>query len=131
MSLASVDRSTGDKELGRRGEAQAAAFLRAAGYRLLVANYRCRLGEIDLVCEQGAMLVFVEVKTRRTCSHGAPQEAVDARKQAQVLRCAQVLLAERNWWHRPCRFDVMAVRAPADPDGDWHFEHLVDAFGMP
>ncbi len=120
----------GRKELGRCGEAEAAAFLRAAGLQVLVSNYRCPLGEIDLICQEGEWLVFVEVKTRQGSHYGLPREAVDGRKQVQLVRCAQYFLNFRGWWGRPCRFDVVSVWPAVAPGEPWRCEHLRDAFRL-
>jgi putative endonuclease len=96
-------------DLGARGEELAGKYLRRAGYRLLARNFRCRFGEIDLVAEEGDNLVFVEVKTRSSVDFGHPLEAVDLRKQGQLIRAAHVYLREQAAEERFCRFDVVAV----------------------
>lgn len=96
--------------LGRRGEAMAAQHLQALGYQVLVCNWRTRAGELDIVALDGDTLVFVEVKTRRTHTFGAPEESIDARKQAQLARLAELFLdAHPNLTFRECRFDVAVV----------------------
>ena len=101
-------------DLGARGEALAGKYLRRAGYRLLTRNYRCRFGEIDLVAEEGGNLVFVEVKTRNSAGFGHPLEAVDRRKQGQLIRAARLYLSEQGEEERFCRFDVVSVTFGAD-----------------
>ena len=86
----------------------AAAFLARRGLRVLARNIRSRLGEIDLLAEDGPTLVFVEVKTRRDTAADSPQARVDAKKQARLTRLAQAYLA-RGRSERRCRFDVVAV----------------------
>src|SRR5437867_5046778 len=76
----------GRRELGRRGEAVAEAFLRSQRYTIVARNYRCRAGEIDLVVLDGPVLVFVEVRSRRSTAAGTPLESVDGRQQARVAR---------------------------------------------
>ncbi|MDW8107295.1 MAG: YraN family protein [Armatimonadota bacterium] len=96
--------------LGRRGEAIAARYLQAQGYRIIVCNWRRREGELDIVALEGETLAFVEVKTRRTLTYGAAEESVDARKQAQLARLAQRFIAEHpDFRFRECRFDVVVV----------------------
>ena len=80
-------------ELGRRGEGLAEAFLRRSAYTIVARNYRCRLGEIDLVALDGPVLVFVEVRSRNGPAFGTPLESVDARKQ---LRLADAARAEAD-----------------------------------
>ena len=101
-------------DLGARGEELAGKYLRRAGYRLLARNYRCKCGEIDLVAEEGGSLVFIEVKTRSSAGFGHPLEAVDRRKQGQLIRAAHVYLREQTAEERYCRFDVVAVTFGGD-----------------
>jgi putative endonuclease len=114
-------------ELGRRGESVAEAFLRESAYTIVARNYRCRAGEIDLVALDGAVLVFVEVRSRRGPEFGTPLESVDWRKQARVGRVAQQFLAERRWLDRAARFDVIGVRFDAEPPA---VEHVRGAFEL-
>src|SRR5271167_661654 len=76
--------------LGRRGERAAEKYLRRSGYRIVARNFRAARAEIDLVAMDGDVLVFVEVKTRRSRGAGAPEEAVDERKQKQIRRAAEM-----------------------------------------
>ena len=86
-----------------------AALLRLKGYRIEARNWRCPLGEIDIVAWDGKTLVFVEVKARSGTSAGAPEVAVNSQKQARLVQLAQVYLARRRGEPPPCRFDVIAV----------------------
>jgi len=95
---------------GKRGEELAAAYLVKAGYRIIERNYRCLFGEIDIVAQEGEILVFVEVKSRTSEAYGDPQLAVGRRKQQQLSRISVHYLAERRLRHRPARFDVVAVK---------------------
>jgi len=97
------------QELGRRGEAAARAYLARRGVRILVENYTCAAGEIDLVGRDRETLVFFEVKTRTSQAFGAPQLAVHWQKQRQIVRAAQWFLSERHLGDPACRFDVLAV----------------------
>jgi putative endonuclease len=118
----SSERASTHAELGRRGEALACARLTAAGLRIVARNWRCRLGELDVVAEGPGLLVFCEVKTRRGGGYGTPAAAVDAAKQAQLRRLAGAYL--RATPHRPCRvrFDVVTVVWPRR--GQPRVEHL-------
>ncbi|HEX4384122.1 MAG TPA: YraN family protein [Myxococcales bacterium] len=97
------------QRLGDAGEAAAAAFLEAAGYLIIARNHRCRRGEVDLIAEQGEILVFVEVRTRETAAFGGPEETVNFRKQQRVVAAAQDYLMRRRGPPRGARFDVIAV----------------------
>ena len=95
--------------LGRRGEEEAERHLAWRGYRILERRYRTRAGEIDFIAEDGATLVFVEVKTRSSLRFGRPSEAVGFRKRARIAAAASLYLALRGGPERPCRFDVVEV----------------------
>jgi putative endonuclease len=119
------------QHLGRTGEDLALAHLERLGYALVARNHRTRWGEIDLVVHDGRVLVFVEVKTRRTtaASGRGPWEALHARKRAQVRRMAAAFLAEVA--ERPravdLRFDAIGV--VIDPRGRLvALDHLEGAF---
>ncbi len=102
-------RGGGHLRLARFGETLALWWLRLKGYRLEARNWRCPLGELDLVMRSRHVLVFVEVKTRTSLSVGLPEEAVSAGKKAQLLRVAQAYLSQRRGPVSFCRFDVVAV----------------------
>lgn len=95
---------------GAQGEAAAAAYLEQHGYQIIERNYRCPLGEIDIIAADGGEIVFIEVRTRSSTAFGTPQESVDGRKQVRLRRLAVYYLGYRGWHRRPCRFDVVAVR---------------------
>ena len=119
-------------ETGRRGEDLAVATLEAKGYRVLDRNYRWGREEVDVVAFQptpaddGGVIVFVEVKTRRGTGFGRPEAAVDAAKQQAILRVAEAYLHERRLMPAPTRFDVVAVLLGA---GGPQIEHFENAFG--
>jgi putative endonuclease len=94
--------------LGREAEARAEAMLLAQGLTLVQRNYRCRGGEIDLIMRDGGQLVFVEVRYRRSASHGGALASVDTHKRRRLINAAQhYLLTSR--WAGPCRFDVVGL----------------------
>lgn len=111
---------------GAEGEEIATAFLLKQGYRILERNYRTVLGEIDIVAQDGKMLVFVEVKARSGARFGAPQFAVDLRKQAKMSRVALAYLSQKKIGTSQCRFDVIGI--VRDSNGATSIEHLKDAF---
>lgn len=95
---------------GRLWERRAGAFLRGRGLRILASRYRCRYGEIDLVCADGATLVIVEVRARGRGSIMRSIETVDAAKRRKLVRTARHLLMRHpRWCERPLRFDVVAI----------------------
>jgi putative endonuclease len=96
--------------LGASGARLAAGWLEARGYEIVGANWRCAYGEADLIAERAGELIFVEVKTRRGDSLGAPEEAVTVAKRRKLIATAQTYLMGRSAEDRPFRIDVIAVQ---------------------
>jgi len=113
-------------KLGPAGEKTAARALQRSGYRILVRNFRCPAGEVDLIALDGDTIVFVEVKARRSDRAADPEVNVTRQKRRQVTRAAQYYLMQHGLQNRPCRFDVVAVVLPGE--GEPQVEHFVDAF---
>ncbi len=116
------------QNLGQSGEDIAAEFLSKNGYRVLTRNYRCRLGEIDIIAKEGGTLVFIEVKTRKGEAYGSPAAAVTSKKQRQISKTAQYYLAEHNLFDAPARFDVVSL--VIGPDQLTRIEIIADAFDL-
>jgi putative endonuclease len=95
--------------LGAEGERAAEKLLRRQRYTILARNYRCPLGEVDLIALDHGTVVFIEVKTRTQAGFGSPLEAVDARKQRQIQRAAQHYMTANRLHDRDARFDVVGV----------------------
>lgn len=114
------------RALGAEGEARAAAHLAGRGYRILGRNVRADGVEIDVVAERAGLVVFVEVKARRSRAHGPPEAAVDARKQARIARGAAAWLRAATRRYRRARFDVISCEL--DRDGRWRLTHWEGAF---
>lgn len=114
-------------EVGREGEEAALGVYRSRGYRLLARNWRCRLGEIDLVLSRGDALVVCEVKARRGAGFGGPHEAVTFGKQQRLRRLGEAFLsAHPSLRAAYLRFDVASVLFPA---GEGPLVHVYeDAF---
>lgn len=110
-------RLTARQLLGNQAERLSEQLLVDAGMRLLARNYRCKLGELDLVMRDADTVVFVEVRFRRKNQWGSAVETVDLRKQRRVIAAAQhYLLTHPHLADKPCRFDVIAADgSPADP----------------
>lgn len=111
---------------GRAGEDLAAAFLVEKGYRVVTRNFRCTGGEIDLVCEDGRTLVFVEVKTRSGHVRGEPGEAVTAAKRKRLVKAAALYLSRTSAWSRPCRFDLVGILFLIGETVVEHWEDIID-----
>ena len=95
-------------ETGKAGEELAASWMAARGYRILQRNWRYRRSEIDLIAEKEGVLVFVEVKTRRSADFGMPESFVTSRKARFMAEAASVFM-EENGHEGELRFDVIAV----------------------
>jgi putative endonuclease len=95
--------------IGPRGETAAADAYRRRGYRIVARNWRCRLGELDLVAERRGVLVFCEVKSRRESGFGGGYEAVTTRKQAKLRSLAEAFLQATGSRPQAIRFDVASV----------------------
>lgn len=90
-------------------EQKAAKYLKDLGYQIIEQNFRCKIGEIDLIAREGDYLVFVEVKYRTDGKMGQPQEAVDFRKQQKICKVASYYcMKKRISGMQACRFDVAA-----------------------
>ena len=118
----------GRRRLGAEGERAAKAFLRAKGFRILHENYTTPLGEIDLIAREREVVVFVEVKARRSLEFGPPQSSITLTKQRQIVKAAALFLERERLADTPCRFDVVAVTF----SGEGRPEVLLirDAFGV-
>ncbi|MCB9799802.1 MAG: YraN family protein [Candidatus Omnitrophica bacterium] len=112
--------------LGRRGEIVASAYAVRNGLQILEKNFRCPLGEIDLICRRNDKIIFVEVKTRSDWSFGTPQEAVGKRKQDKLMRLAEWYLKETGQTGKQVCFAVAAITWPEnlEPQLKW----IEDAF---
>lgn len=98
---------------GQQAETRAWDYLRQQGLQPVARNYRCKLGELDLIMRDGDTLVFVEVKLRSRSDYGLGSEAVDRRKQAKLIRAAQYYLQQHpQLQDQPMRFDVVSIDGP-------------------
>jgi len=113
---------------GNRGEAIALAFLQSRGLIIVETQYRYGRGEIDIIAREGEVLVFCEVKMRTSDRYGAPEYAVNRKKQAQVRKIAEAYLYEHEIREQICRFDVVAIEMKA---GRTEIRHLRNAFQEP
>jgi putative endonuclease len=109
--------------LGKWGEELAVDHLEAAGLVVLDRNWRCRDGELDIVAQDGDVLVICEVKTRSSTAFGTPAEAIDWRKAGRLRRLAAMWLVGSSHWFESIRFDIVAVLKT--PDGGHEVDHLV------
>lgn len=94
--------------LGRRGEDLAVQHLAAQGYKIITRNWRCEIGELDLVARDGDCLAFVEVRTRRGRAMGLPEESITPAKQARLIDLAEAYVQACDW-QGDWRIDVVAI----------------------
>lgn len=116
-----------NKTLGKIGEDIAVMFLRRKGYIILHRNWRCVLGEIDIVAQEKDFWVFVEIKTRKSLDFGPGYMAVNSTKQLKLIKLAQLFLKRYGYPDRPCRIDIVSI----DIDGNnkvTDIELIKDAF---
>jgi len=98
-----------DLYLGKRGEEIAVSLLKDNGYKILLKNYKTKLGEIDIIASDKGTICFIEVKTRQSDRFGLPVEAISVFKQRQISKVALVFLKERNLLDKKARFDVVSI----------------------
>ena len=104
------NKSINKRTVGSKYEQTAGEFLIKKGYRIIAYNYRCKLGEIDIIALDGDELVFVEVKYRASSRYGSPMEAVDYRKQNKIYMVANYYLMEQHISkYTKVRFDVVGI----------------------
>ena len=98
------------RQKGSLYEQKVAQYLTDRGFRILEMNYRCRIGEIDIIAREAEYLVFIEVKYRKDTAKGLPQEAVNLRKQRVISKVADYYCMTKGVYGTcACRFDVAAV----------------------
>ena len=97
-----------NRRLGFWGESKAAAYLKKQGYEVLKRNFKCPFGEVDIIAQKGDVVAFVEVKTRTSDLFGAPNEAVDSKRQQRYKNCVRFYFANREI-DCTVRFDIIEV----------------------
>lgn len=111
------------RTIGTRYEKVAAEYLEQKGYKILQKNYRNRYGEIDVIAQKDAVLVFIEIKFRSSDSYRDPLEAVDQRKQKRISQTALFYYAAHGYSENAsCRFDVIGIYE------DGTVKHIENAF---
>jgi putative endonuclease len=113
--------------LGRLGERLALEKIKRLGYKCIEKNYRCSLGEIDLIAKDGDCLVFIEIKTRKGRGIGYAKEAVTPRKMRQISKAALTYMKSNNCCDAKSRFDVIAINIINDRE---EIEIIRDAFEL-
>lgn len=103
-----------NKSLGIYGEKAAIKFLEDEGYKVLARNYRCKIGEIDIIAADGDTLSFIEVKTRSSNQYGRPCEAVNYNKQIKIVKTALHYINRNNLTQWMSRFDIVEILIETD-----------------
>ncbi|MGO5073080.1 YraN family protein [Clostridium sporogenes] len=99
-----------NKDIGSFGETIAADYIKNCGYIILEKNFRCKLGEIDIIAKDKNFIVFIEVKTRYGCIYGSPSEAITFKKQNKIYKTAQLYIIKKAIYNKfYFRFDVIEV----------------------
>jgi putative endonuclease len=111
---------------GRKAEILAIDYIRSLGYRVVASGYRTRDGEVDIIAWDGEILVFIEVKARRSSEPG--EDSVGSSKQRRIIRAAQTYIARHRLQQKPHRFDILAITIL--PGAQPEFRLLRDAFDM-
>jgi putative endonuclease len=122
-----VDLTRERLSLGEKGEKLALKKIKRLGYKFIAKNYRCPLGEIDLIARDSDCLVFIEIKTRRGSSIGYAKEAVNKRKMRQISKVALAYMKANNCCDVKARFDVIAINIKG---GMEEIEVIPDAFEL-
>lgn len=125
MGLFGTSTKSDTNAIGQKAEDLALLFLKNQGMQLIERNYRCKVGELDLVMQHKKELVFVEVRYRKHTGFGSGAETIDYRKQQKIIKSAEHFLQSRSRYAAlPCRIDVVSITTPhkpnnQQPDIDW------------
>lgn len=106
-------------------------LLQGKGYALLARNWAKNRHELDLICEDGDVLVFVEVKTRGAGARGLPSDALTPAKMKKLVKAAAYYLSSEQYWDRPCRFDLVALTETPQGLEAVHIENAFDISELP
>jgi len=112
------------RQFGNDGEDLATTYLEKKGYRILDRQWRCMYGEIDIICEKDAEIVFVEVKSRHDDTYGYPEDAVTPTKRKHLAACADEYLVSHHKTEDSWRVDVIAIEFDQVPPNIVHIEAI-------
>lgn len=115
-----------NKVTGDFGERLAKEYLEKKNYNILETNFRTRLGEIDIIAKKDDVIVFVEVKARKTLKYGRPYESVNHRKMQKIIKVAQNYIAYKSRGDNQYRFDIVEVFLSENDK----INHIEDAFWL-
>ncbi len=112
------------RRVGMAGEQAARVYLENKGYEIIETNYRCTIGEIDIIAREGKTLVFVEVRTKTGTAYGRPEESIDLRKARQLRRLVFFYLQQKKLNSTSCRLDLIAVMLDKKEMAAQELKHL-------
>ncbi|NDI33407.1 YraN family protein [Chengkuizengella sediminis] len=116
-------------KIGQIGEQFSVQFLESNNYHVKEINWRCKIGEIDIIAYEKDILVFLEVRTRRdTGKFGTPQESINYTKQHKVRSASQVYLMTNNKLNGKIRFDAICILLNKKGDTLLSLDHIKNAF---
>lgn len=110
--------------MGRGAEVRARQYLQQRGLSCVETNYRCQVGELDLIMREGSTIVFVEVRYRKNRRYGGALESIDAHKRRKLRAAAEHYLQRRRTGDVPCRLDVVLITG-GDPEDAGHTDRRV------
>ena len=113
--------------IGKQGEILAQTYLRKQDYILLQKNFRCKLGEIDIIAKDKEVVVFIEVRTKTSTTYGPAYNSVTYSKQKQVKRVALFYISKYNLVNTQFRFDVIGITLNLQT-GQHQIDHIQNAF---
>lgn len=116
-----------NKEVGNYGENIAKNYLISKNYKLIDLNYRNRYGEIDIICFDKDVIVFVEVKSRFDTIFGNPLESITLKKQKKIANLSLLYIIKKRFTNINCRFDVIEIYFNQLND-TYKINHIKDAF---
>lgn len=128
VELSNSKKNSHNKTLGMRGEDAATKYLEAKGYIILDRNWKCKMGEIDIVAKFEDVLVFVEVKTRSNLEVGLPEDAVGPKKRRKYESLAAMYLQDHEYVDMAVRFDVVGLLVIKKDRA--FLRHHINAFGV-
>ena len=128
VELSNSKKNSHNKTLGMRGEDAATKYLEAKGYIILDRNWKCKMGEIDIVAKFEDVLVFVEVKTRSNLEVGLPEDAVGPKKRRKYESLAAMYLQDHEYVDMAVRFDVVGLLVIKKDRA--LLRHHINAFGV-
>lgn len=128
MATTNKAKNMHNKNVGMQGEDAAKKFLENKGYEILDKNWKCKIGEIDIVARYEGTLIFCEVKTRTNIEAGLPEDAVGPKKRKKYETLAAMYLQDHDYVDLPVRFDVIGIML-IDKDRSF-IRHHVNAFGV-